>query len=135
MITIAKRFTFDAAHRLKELPETHKCHRLHGHTYEVEIRLHGVPDDRGFIVDYQEIADAWAPLHEALDHRYLNEVPGLFIPSTERLVRWIFDRLAVSEIGKYLSAIKVSESSTTWAELTAHDYKHWLPSSYNTGKE
>jgi 6-pyruvoyltetrahydropterin/6-carboxytetrahydropterin synthase len=122
MITIAKQFTFDAAHRLLGLPETHKCHRLHGHTYGVEIQLHGVPDDRGFIVDYAELAEAWAPIFEELDHRYLNDIVGLSVPSTEVLVQWIFERLGASSIGKFISAVKVSESSTTWALLRAGDY-------------
>jgi 6-pyruvoyltetrahydropterin/6-carboxytetrahydropterin synthase len=122
MITIAKRFTFDSSHQLHGLPDGHKCARMHGHTYEVELQLHGRPDDRGFIVDYQEIADAWAPLHEAIDHRCLNEVPGLSNPTTEVLVIWIFDRLRGGPIGDYLSKVRVSESSTTWAELDVRSY-------------
>lgn len=123
MITIAKRFHFDAAHRLFTLPESHKCHRLHGHTYEVEIRLAGTIDDRGFIVDYEEIAAAWAPISDELDHRYLNEIRGLEVPSTEVLVKWIFERLVSTPIGKYLVAVRVAESSTTWAEIDAQTFK------------
>lgn len=119
---IAKRFTFDAAHRLTSLPETHKCHRLHGHTYEVELRLDGPIGAHGFVVDYQDIADAWAPIHDALDHRYLNEVPGLEVPSTENLVLWIWARLDTSAIAKHVTAVRVSESSTTWAELSRHGW-------------
>lgn len=116
MITIAKRFTFDAAHRLERLPADHKCHRLHGHTYEVELRLCGNVDaDTGFIVDYAEIEAAWEPVFDAIDHRYLNEVPGLEVPSTEVLVAWIAARLA--ETLPELVSVRVSESSTTWAEV------------------
>lgn len=114
MITIAKRFHFDAAHRLDRLPPEHKCSRMHGHTYRVEIRLRGEPDALGFIVDYAEIAAAWAPLEEALDHRTLNDVPGLEIPTTEVLVRWIAERLA--QALPQLCSVRVHESSTTWAE-------------------
>lgn len=121
---IAKRFTFDAAHRLTTLPETHKCHRLHGHTYECEIRLMGLVGSQGvpgFIVDYQEIADAWLPIHEKLDHRYLNDVPGLSVPSTEVLVAWIAREwengpLGAHRAGLFLHSVKLAESSTTWAE-------------------
>jgi 6-pyruvoyltetrahydropterin/6-carboxytetrahydropterin synthase len=122
MITIAKHFTFEAAHQLHGLPEGHKCSRMHGHSYEVEIQLNGLPDERGFVVDYQEIADAWAPLHEALDHRCLNEVPGLSTPTTEVLVIWIFDRLILSPIGALVARVRVSESTTTWAELSARSH-------------
>ena len=123
MITIAKRFTFDAAHRLSMLPADHKCHRLHGHTYAVELRLFGVPDARGFIADYQDIAEAWAPIHDQLDHRYLNEIVGLEKPSTEALVIWIFDRILRSAVGHLVSSIRVAESESTWAELSAQDYE------------
>ena len=116
MITIAKRFTFDAAHSLPQCGEHHKCSRLHGHTYGVELRLRGELDERGFIVDYDELAAAWAPIHAELDHRLLNDIPGLECSSTEVVVRWVFERFAKTSIGKFLVSVRVDESSTTWAE-------------------
>lgn len=114
--TICKAFDFDAAHRLDRLPPTHKCHRLHGHTYRVEITLHGAIDDQiGFIVDYQEIADAWQPVHDQLDHRYLNDIPGLEVPSTEVLAHWILARLKPAL--PLLLKVRVYESATTWCEV------------------
>jgi len=124
IVTIAKRFTFDAAHRLDRLPPTHKCHRLHGHTYQVEFVLRGKMDDRGFVADYDEIAQMWLPLHGQLDHRYLNEVPGLEIPSTENLALWIWRKIREDlredspTLSDCLVAVRVSESSSTWAEVT-----------------
>lgn len=125
-VTIAKRFTFDAAHRLDQLPTTHKCHRLHGHTYQVEIVLESELDQRGFVVDYDEVAAAWRPLHLELDHRYLNDVVGLEVPSTENLAIWIWRRLRANAadpdsplavMATMLTSVRVSESSTTWAEV------------------
>lgn len=137
--TIAKRFTFDAAHRLENLPAAHKCNRLHGHTYTVELEITGPVGTDGFVIDYQVLADAWAPLHELLDHCYLNEVRGLEIPSTEHLAIWILRRLvnddllalrndwrhaegppgASSEmIWTLVSAVTVEESSSTWCRVT-----------------
>jgi 6-pyruvoyltetrahydropterin/6-carboxytetrahydropterin synthase len=136
--TIAKRFTFDAAHRLEHLPADHKCNRLHGHTYTVELEITGPVGIDGFVIDYQVLADAWAPLHEMLDHRYLNEVrglgPPLGVPSTEHLALWILRRLvndasalALSEgppgaspemTWTLLSAVTVEESSSTWCRVT-----------------
>lgn len=127
--TIAKRFTFDAAHRLDNLPVDHKCHRMHGHTYEVELEFAGpvktVGPQRGFVLDYQVIADAWEPIHELLDHRVLNDVPGLEVPTTEYLATWIVIRLAelpmlqsFSNLGTLLTAVTVKESSTTWCRVT-----------------
>lgn len=122
MVKIAKRFTFDAAHCLPRLPAGHKCSRLHGHTYQVEIVLQGEPDDRGFVADYDDIAKAWAPINAVLDHSYLNEITGLETPSTEILVGWIFDKLLAAPFASLLYAIRVAESSTTWAEMTAREF-------------
>ena len=117
-VTICKRFDFDAAHWLPHVCEGHKCGRLHGHTYVVELRLCGVPDAHmGWFVDYAEIAAAWAPLNDALDHRCLNDISGLENPTTEVLVPWIADKLKGSAIGQWLCAVRVYESSTTWCEI------------------
>lgn len=117
--TLSKSFTFDAAHRLDGLPPDHKCHRLHGHTYHVEVIVAGVVQANGFVIDYAEIAAAWAPIHEALDHRLLNEVGGLEVPSTEVLCSWIIRRLR--ERLSSLARIRVYESSTTWCEMDVGD--------------
>jgi 6-pyruvoyltetrahydropterin/6-carboxytetrahydropterin synthase len=122
MITIAKRFTFDAAHFLPCMPELHKCRGMHGHTYEVELRLHGEPDENGILVDYGDIATAWEPIFVQIDHKVLNDIPGLKMPSTEVLAVWLFDRFTEAPFAKHLASIKVAESSTTWAELTARSY-------------
>jgi 6-pyruvoyltetrahydropterin/6-carboxytetrahydropterin synthase len=114
-VTISKTFDFDAAHRLTQVPDGHKCSRLHGHTYRVEIILQGEPDARGFVVDYAEIATAWAQIHDELDHRYLNDVEGLENPTTEVLAPWIAGRLRRTL--PCIVALRVYESSTTWCEV------------------
>lgn len=122
MITIAKRFTFDAAHFLPCMPELHKCRGMHGHTYEVELQLYGEPDANGILVDYDDVAKAWEPIHALVDHKVLNEVPGLRMPSTEVLAMWIMDRLLDAPFWSLVSKVRVSESSTTWAEVSAKDH-------------
>lgn len=118
MVTIAKVFDFDAAHWLPMVEEHHKCRRLHGHTYRVEIRCRGPLDGRGMVCDYAEIAAAWGPVHDAIDHRQLNDVEGLENPTTEVLAPWIADRLR----GKIpLHSVRVYESATTWCECTEDD--------------
>lgn len=117
MVLISKTFDFDAAHRLLSLPDTHKCHRLHGHTYRVEVRLRGELDEHGMVVDYARIAAAWQPVHDALDHRYLNEVPGLETPTTEVLAGWILARLRRDLPS--MVAVRVYESASTYAEAMA----------------
>lgn len=118
--TMGKTFDFDAAHRLPHVHEGHKCGRMHGHTYRVEIILSGELDPLlGWFVDYADITEAWAPIHDALDHRVLNDVIGLVNPTTEVLVDWIIKRLAKSSIGKHLDRVRVYESSSTWCEASA----------------
>lgn len=110
--TISKMFDFDAAHFLPLVPEGHKCRRLHGHTYRVEVGCVGPVNDVGMICDYADIAAAWRPVEDALDHRCLNDIAGLENPTTELLAPWIFQRLEASLPD--LSWVKVYESATTW---------------------
>jgi 6-pyruvoyltetrahydropterin/6-carboxytetrahydropterin synthase len=93
-VTLWKSFTFEAAHRLPTVPAGHKCARLHGHSFRLEVHVTGSVDPAtGMLVDYADVKDAFAPLHDALDHRYLNEIEGLENPTSENLVQWIWERL------------------------------------------
>ncbi len=91
---IYKLFHIEAAHRLPNVPDGHKCARLHGHSFRVEIHVGGEPDAHtGWIMDYADIKAAFAPLYDQLDHHYLNDIEGLENPTSEHLARWIFRRL------------------------------------------
>ncbi|MDX6608850.1 MAG: 6-pyruvoyltetrahydropterin/6-carboxytetrahydropterin synthase [Solirubrobacterales bacterium] len=109
---IFREFTFEAAHRLPNVPEGHKCARLHGHSYRVEVRVNGqVGEQTGWVVDFADISAAFKPIHAELDHHYLNEVPGLENPTSEVLACWIWERLAPSLSG--LAEIVVRETCTS----------------------
>ncbi|MEV3985616.1 6-carboxytetrahydropterin synthase QueD [Nonomuraea sp. NPDC049758] len=91
---IYREFTFEAAHRLPNVPPQHKCARLHGHSYRVEIHIGGeVQPATGWLMDFADIKSAFKPVLDQLDHYYLNEVPGLENPTSEILAMWIWDRL------------------------------------------
>lgn len=93
-VELRKTFQFEAAHLLPKLPESHKCRRLHGHSFKVEVVVAGECDpDLAWLMDYADISAAFKPLWEQLDHRYLNEVPGLENPTSERIAAWIWERL------------------------------------------
>ena len=109
---IYKEFTFEAAHLLPHVPEGHKCRRLHGHSYRVEIHVGGEPAaDTGWICDFGDLRTAFAPLHALLDHHYLNEVPGLENPTSEVLAQWIWHRLQPAL--PRLSRVVVKETCTS----------------------
>ena len=112
---IAKSFTFDAAHWLPNVAPDHKCHRMHGHTYRVEIACSGKLDERGMVCDYAEIAEAWRVAEAEIDHRVLNEVPGLENPTTEVLALWIVGHLCRALLS--LASVRVYESSSSWCEV------------------
>ncbi|MBA4149412.1 MAG: 6-carboxytetrahydropterin synthase QueD [Verrucomicrobia bacterium] len=93
-IELRKTFQFEAAHLLPHLPETHKCRRLHGHSFSVEIVVSGECDPRlGWLMDYADISAAFKPLYQQLDHYFLNEIEGLENPTSEIISKWIWDRL------------------------------------------
>ncbi len=112
VVEIYKEFTFEAAHRLAELPPTHKCSRLHGHSFRVAVGIEGPVDDAlGWVVDFDEIKSAFRPLLEILDHRYLNEIEGLSNPTSERIAIWIWDRLKGTL--EHLSYVRLHETCTS----------------------
>jgi 6-pyruvoyltetrahydropterin/6-carboxytetrahydropterin synthase len=93
-LELRKSFQFEAAHLLPHLPETHKCRRLHGHSFSAEVVVAGDCDPQlGWVMDYADISAAFKPIWEQLDHRYLNEISGLENPTSEILAVWIWERL------------------------------------------
>ena len=91
---MARSFGFEAAHRLPNVPEGHKCRRLHGHSFRVELICEGEIDPHtGWLIDFADIKRAFEPVFARLDHRYLNEIDGLENPTSENVARWIWERV------------------------------------------
>ena len=110
-IELRKTFQFEAAHLLPRLPESHKCRRLHGHSFQAEVVVAGDVDPQlGWLMDYADLSRAFKPLWEQLDHRYLNEVPGLENPTSEHIAKWIWDRLKPGL--PWLTEVHVAETCT-----------------------
>jgi 6-pyruvoyltetrahydropterin/6-carboxytetrahydropterin synthase len=111
-LEIFKEFSFEAAHRLPNAPEGHKCGRLHGHSFRVVVHIEGaVGEESGWVRDFAELAEAVDPIISELDHRYLNEIEGLDNPTSEVLAMWLWHRIA-SQLPE-LSRIVVRETCTT----------------------
>lgn len=106
---ILKAFTFDAAHRLPNLPPTHRCSNLHGHTFRVEIHVDGeLQPNYDWVVDFGDIKKLVAPVIDELDHSYLNEIPGLENPTSENICKYLWSR--IHPILPILTRIVVQES-------------------------
>jgi 6-pyruvoyltetrahydropterin/6-carboxytetrahydropterin synthase len=110
-LELRKTFQFEAAHHLPHVPQTHKCRRLHGHSFQAEIAVKGECDPkRGWVMDYAEISEAFKPLLDRLDHYYLNEIPGLENPTSENIALWIWRQLKPRL--PLLSEVAVAETCT-----------------------
>lgn len=143
-----RRFRFEAAHLLPRVPADHPCGRMHGHGFEVILHLEqglalepsalgsdgltegmaedladGLPLEAPTHLDYDRIAAAWAPLHEALDHRCLNDLTGLENPTSELLADWIWRRLKPRL--PPLSQVSVYETATAGCHYDGQDYRIW----------
>lgn len=109
---IYKDFSFEAAHRLPNVAEGHKCARLHGHSFVVRVTVDGpIGAASGWVMDFAELKTAFRPVHDRLDHRYLNEITGLENPTSEHLARWIWRELAPTL--PLLAEIEVRETCTS----------------------
>ncbi|MFG0257123.1 MAG: 6-carboxytetrahydropterin synthase QueD [Phycisphaerales bacterium JB043] len=117
---LTKSFTFEAAHLLPTFPEGHKCRRLHGHSFRVDVVVAGdVDPEKGYLIDYGDIKRAFAPIEAELDHQYLNDIRGLDNPTSEMIAVWIWDRLRPSLAG--LETIVVHETCTSRCEYHGPD--------------
>ena len=111
-IEMLRKFSFDSAHSLPNVPEDHKCRRLHGHTFHVEVRVTGpVGETTGWVMDFADLRRAFQPLYDQLDHHCLNDIDGLENPTSENLARWIWQKLK-PELPQ-LSAVEIRETCTS----------------------
>jgi 6-pyruvoyltetrahydropterin/6-carboxytetrahydropterin synthase len=109
---VFKSFTIEAAHQLPNVPDSHQCARVHGHSFVIELWARGIVGGRsGWVIDFADIMEAFRPLHEQLDHRLLNDIEGLANPTSENLAIWVWERVSPSL--RELSKVVVRETATS----------------------
>jgi 6-pyruvoyltetrahydropterin/6-carboxytetrahydropterin synthase len=95
MYELSKQFRFDAAHSLERVVDTEPSRRIHGHSYRAEVTLRGMPEAKsGMIVDFGLFERALEEARQGLDHRLLDEVPGLSPATMENIAAWIWNQLS-----------------------------------------
>lgn len=117
---IFRSFTFDASHHLPNVPAGHKCGGSHGHTFIVHLHFEGPVDpEKGWVVDFGDIKDAFAPILEQLDHKCLNDIADLPNPTSEHLSVWIWRK--TKPLLSSLSKVVVQESPQSGAVYRGED--------------
>lgn len=110
MTTITRRYTFEAAHFLPKVREGHKCARMHGHNYEIDVTVAGEIAPDGFIIDFWDLDKIVGPVIERIDHRTLNDIFGLENPTAENIAAWFLAEVPLA------SAVRVYETKDCWAD-------------------
>jgi 6-pyruvoyltetrahydropterin/6-carboxytetrahydropterin synthase len=111
MIELTKTWHFESARRLTGIPDSHRCARMHGSSFTVDVTVAAPLDPvTGWVVDFDDMETVWRGVHEQLDHRLLNEVDGLSNPTTEHIALWLLARLRFP--GAQVLRVSVSELPT-----------------------
>jgi 6-pyruvoyltetrahydropterin/6-carboxytetrahydropterin synthase len=122
---VGRLYTFQSSHRLPHVLPGHKCGRLHGHTYSLEVEIVGKSEPTmGWLMDFAMLdAIVEGVIVSKLDHYHLNDVPGLENPTSENIVDWIWDRLSIygwpSNVN--LHRVRVSENGRSWASREPYE--------------
>ena len=114
---IFKSFTFDSAHFLPNVPDGHKCKAIHGHTYKLTVFIEGTPEDRlNWLMDFADLKAVVKPVVNTIDHKLMNEIPGLENPTCEQIAIWIWDKIKPSIPA--LCKVELYETPTSGAIYT-----------------
>lgn len=109
---VYKKFNIESARSLLNVPKTHPCYKLHGHSFKIKISVKQKIDEHtGFAIDFQDIEDAFSPIKKILDHTYLNDIEGLNNPTSENICVWIWNKLEPSLTNIYEIEIKETDST------------------------
>jgi 6-pyruvoyltetrahydropterin/6-carboxytetrahydropterin synthase len=112
IVELKQHFQIESARFLPNLPKSHPCSNVHGHSFKIILTLKGPVDEKlGWLMDYHEINQVMQPILKELDHKVLNEVAGLENPTSENLSKWIYDKVILKI--SILTEVNISETPTT----------------------
>lgn len=118
-----RRYRFQSAHKLPNVPLGHKCGRLHGHGFEVILHANQNAGGRDISIDYDHLDAIWSPFHYQLHHKYLNDIEGLANPTSEVIAGWLWARL--KQVLPELSWVTVYETGSCGANFNGQDFRIW----------
>jgi len=117
MTVIATDYNFCSAHYLPHVPDTHKCKRMHGHNYRLTVKVEGEIRADGMVADFFDLDEIVAPLVRQIDHRTLNDIPGLGNPTAELIAAWFVEQIALKFSSKRRIGCRIYETPECWAEV------------------
>jgi 6-pyruvoyltetrahydropterin/6-carboxytetrahydropterin synthase len=117
--SITRKYEFSSAHFLPMVPEGHKCKRVHGHNYGVEFVVRATLNDQGWVLDFWDLDEVVQPVIDRIDHRLLNDIPGLDNPTAEIIALW-FHKMISPLLPTHLSLDAVHVYETKDCKASAH---------------
>src|SRR5262245_3513986 len=122
-VTVVRRYHFESAHFLPKVREGHKCKRMHGHNYEMEVAIQGEVAEDGFIIDFWDLDEIVDPIVKMVDHRTLNDIEGLENPTAELIACWFLAKIdnelnqmvTPKTSGLTIEYVKIYETKDCWA--------------------
>lgn len=113
--SVTRKYHFESAHFLPKVREGHKCARMHGHNYEMEVHVSGLVGEDGFIIDFWDLDKVVQPLIDKVDHRTLNNIPGLENPTAENIAEWFLRELRIA--GCEVTRVRIYETKECWSDV------------------
>ena len=110
---VYRTFRFHAARFLPNLHDKHICKKIHGHTFNLTVYIYGpIKNPEGFVIDFFDIDVVLnKKILPLIDHKLLNDVEGLNNPTSEHLIKWIWDNIVNEFSG--LRKLQLSEDHGT----------------------
>ena len=117
---ITKQFTFEAAHYFPNMPEGHIYRKIHGHSFVVEVTFHGKKNkENQWVTDFDELSKSLNEVKKKLDHKCINDIKEIGLPSLENISSWIAKQLKK----KYSNVLSIKLSRPSCGEYCLYKIK------------